>query len=446
MNIIWARTLGFLFALTVLAGLFGLLAGSLRAGLSLAVLLLLCYVLFNAYQTFRLWRLLDAPVYGEVPKGPGIWGEIYYRLHKLAKNWHGQVRQVEHQHSRFIQAMQASPNGVVMLDDANLIEWCNRIAEQHFGIDHRRDLRQQITHLVRQPEFVRYLAGQNYDEELHMRGMGAKRQYILAVRIVPYGDQRKLILTQDITEFERIDSMRRDFVANVSHELKTPLTVLSGFLETLRELHLSEEERTRYLDIMQQQAGRMQYLVTDLLVLAKLEGDTRPPQDTLLDMRALLGHVRDDLRILSAGAHEIEFVADDTLTLVGAVSEITSALGNLVSNAVRYTPAGGKISVRWERIEDGALFSVSDTGVGVPAEHIPRLTERFYRVDGSRSRDTGGTGLGLAIVKHVLQRHHAELLVTSEVGCGSEFSVKFPAQRVRVLPAEDVRPSLPESA
>ncbi len=446
MNIIWARTLGFLFALTVLAGLFGLLAGSLRAGLSLAVLLLLCYVLFNAYQTFRLWRLLDAPVYGEVPKGPGIWGEIYYRLHKLAKNWHGQVRQVEHQHSRFIQAMQASPNGVVMLDDANLIEWCNHIAEQHFGIDHRRDLRQQITHLVRQPEFVRYLAGQNYDEELHMRGMGAKRQYILAVRIVPYGDQRKLILTQDITEFERIDSMRRDFVANVSHELKTPLTVLSGFLETLRELHLSEEERTRYLDIMQQQAGRMQYLVTDLLVLAKLEGDTRPPQDTLLDMRALLGHVRDDLRILSAGAHEIEFVADDTLTLVGAVSEITSALGNLVSNAVRYTPAGGKISVRWERIEDGALFSVSDTGVGVPAEHIPRLTERFYRVDGSRSRDTGGTGLGLAIVKHVLQRHHAELLVTSEVGCGSEFSVKFPAQRVRVLPAEDVRPSLPESA
>lgn len=446
MNIIWARTLGFLFVLTALAALLGLLTDSARMGLSLAVLLLLVYVLFNAYQTFRLWRLLDAPVYGEVPKGPGIWGEIYYRLHKLAKNWHGQVRQVEHQHSRFIQAMQASPNGVVMLDDANLIEWCNRIAEQHFGLDGRRDLRQQITHLVRQPEFVRYLANQDYDEELHMRGMGAKRQYALAVRIVPYGDQRKLILTQDITEFERIDAMRRDFVANVSHELKTPLTVLTGFLETMRELSLSEEERTRYLDIMQQQAGRMQYLVTDLLVLAKLEGDTRPPQDTLVDMRALLGHVRDDLRILSAGAHDIEFTVDDTLTVVGAVPEITSALGNLVSNAVRYTPAGGKISIKWERVEDGALFSVKDTGVGVPAEQIPRLTERFYRVDGSRSRDTGGTGLGLAIVKHVLQRHDAQLLVTSEVGHGSEFSVKFPPQRVRTVPQQVVPSALSESA
>jgi len=436
MNLIWARTLAFLFALAGAAALFALVTDSARAGLSLAVLLLLFYVLFNAYQTYRLWRLLDAPVYGEVPKGPGIWGEIYYRLHKLAKNWHGQVRQVEHQHSRFIQAMQASPNGVVMLDDANLIEWCNRIAEQHFGIDGRRDLRQQITHLVRQPEFVRYLAAQDYQEELRMRGMGAKRQYALAVRIVPYGDQRKLVLTQDITEFERIDSMRRDFVANVSHELKTPLTVLSGFLETMRELTLSEAESARYLDIMQQQAGRMQYLVTDLLVLAKLEGDTRPPQDSLINMRGVLAHVRADLGILSAGAHEIEFSADDTLSLVGAESEITSALGNLVSNAVRYTPAGGKIAVKWARTEEGALFSVRDSGVGVPAEHIPRLTERFYRVDGSRSRDTGGTGLGLAIVKHVLQRHDAQLLVTSEVGRGSEFSVLFPHSRVRELPAE----------
>jgi len=380
-----------------------------------------------------LWRLLDAPVYGEVPSAPGVWGEIYYRLHKLAKRWHAQVRQVEHQHSRFIQAMQASPYGVVMLDDTHQIEWCNAISEQHFGIDNRRDLRQQITHLVRAPDFVRYLHANHYEEELRMRGMGEKRQNVLAIQVVPYGDHRKLLLTQDITELERIDSMRRDFVANVSHELKTPLTVLSGFLETMRELELSEEERARYLEIMQQQAGRMQYLVSDLLVLATLEGDTRPPHDKPIDMQAVLRHVSDDLHALSAGAHQLALDLDVDVTVLGSESEITSALGNLVSNAVRYTPAGGTISVRWHGQADGALFSVTDTGVGIPAEHIPRLTERFYRVDGSRSRDTGGTGLGLAIVKHVLQRHEAHLVVTSEEGRGSEFAVKFPLHRTRRL-------------
>jgi two-component system phosphate regulon sensor histidine kinase PhoR len=433
MNIIWARSIVSLFLLAMLSALIALLTGSVRLGLLLAVLLLATNTLFNTFHAQRLWRLLDAPVYGEVPSALGVWGEIYYRLHKLAKRWHAQVRQVEHQHSRFIQAMQASPYGVVMLDDSNQIEWCNAISEQHFGIDNRRDLRQQITHLVRAPDFVRYLHASHYDEALRMRGMGEKRQNVLSIQVVPYGDHRKLLLTQDITELERIDSMRRDFVANVSHELKTPLTVLSGFLETMRELSLSEEDRIRYLDIMQQQARRMQCLVSDLLVLARLEGDARPPHDTPIDMRAVLRHVADDLRSLSAGAHQITFDGDDSVTVLGSETEITSALGNLVSNAVRYTPAGGVISVRWQSLADGALFSVTDTGVGIPAEHIPRLTERFYRVDGSRSRDTGGTGLGLAIVKHVLQRHEAQLVVTSEEGRGSEFSVKFPLHRTRRL-------------
>jgi len=437
MNIIWARSIASLLLLAALAAAIALLSSSVRLGLAFAVLLLVANTLFNTFHTQRLWRLLDAPVYGEVPSAPGVWGDIYYRLHKLAKRWHAQVRQVEHQHSRFIQAMQASPYGVVMLDDSNQIEWCNAIAELHFGIDNKRDLRQQITHLVRQPDFVRYLHLNQYDEELRMRGMGGKRQNVLSVQVVPYGDHRKLLLTQDITELERTDSMRRDFVANVSHELKTPLTVLSGFLETMRELSLSEDERIRYLGIMQQQAGRMQYLVSDLLVLARLEGDTRPPHDTPVDMRAVLRHVDDDLQALSGGAHQITFERDDSVTVLGSETEITSALGNLVSNAVRYTPAGGAIAVRWQRLEEGALFSVTDSGVGIPEEEIPRLTERFYRVDGSRSRDTGGTGLGLAIVKHVLQRHEAQLMVTSEQGRGSVFSVKFPLHRTRVLVSHD---------
>ncbi|KAG0162341.1 hypothetical protein DFQ30_002279, partial [Apophysomyces sp. BC1015] len=379
----------------------------------------------------RLWRLLDAPpVYGEVPSAPGLWGEIYYRLHRLAKRWHAQVRQVEQQHSRFIQGIQASPNGVMMLDDRNRIEWCNAIGEQHFGLDVKRDLRQHVTHLVRQPDFVRYLNSQKYDEALTMRGMGVRRQRILSVQVFPYGDNRKLILTQDITELERTDAMRRDFVANVSHELNTPLTVLSGFLETMRDLPISALDRGRYLDIMAQQAARMQGIVNGLLVLANLEGDAKPPADQRIDMQAVLRHLRDEASGLSGGRHQITFEFDEGLNVAGAESEILSALGNLVSNAIRYTPDGGLIRVTWCAEHDGTVFSVADTGLGISAEHIPRLTERFYRVDRSRSRGTGGTGLGLAIVKHVLQRHDAYLRIASDEGRGSTFSVRFPPSRV----------------
>jgi two-component system phosphate regulon sensor histidine kinase PhoR len=223
--------------------------------------------------------------------------------------------------------------------------------------------------------------------------------------------------------------MRRDFVANVSHELKTPLTVLSGFLETLRELPLGESERVRYLELMEQQAARMRHIVDDLLVLAKLEGDVRPPSDHAVDMDSVIRHLKEDAMSLSAGRHTIAFEVDDMLTVTGAETEILSALGNLVTNAVRYTPDGGSINVEWRETDRCAVFSVADTGFGIPAADIPRLTERFYRVDRSRSRDTGGTGLGLAIVKHVLQRHDAILDVKSEEGRGSIFMVRFPPQR-----------------
>ncbi|WDD93679.1 phosphate regulon sensor histidine kinase PhoR [Burkholderia sp. FERM BP-3421] len=431
MNIIWARFLVSLVLLALLSTLIGVFIG-IRSALVFALLMLVAQSFFGTFHTQRLWRLLDAPVYGEVPSAPGIWGEIYYRLHKLAKQWHAQVRQVEQQHSRFIQAIQASPNGVAMLDDRDQIEWCNAIAEVHFGLDAKRDLRQHITHLVRHPDFVRYLNAQHYDEMLVMRGMGGARQNVLSVQVFPYGENRKLLLTQDITELERTDAMRRDFVANVSHELKTPLTVLSGFLETLRELPLSEDERARYLEMMEQQASRMRSIVTDLLVLAKLEGESKPPADRVVDMRGVLGHLREDANTLSSGHHQISFDIDEALSVTGAQTEIFSALGNLVTNAVRYTPEGGRIRVEWRRDGAQAVFSVTDSGLGIPAADLPRLTERFYRVDRSRSRDTGGTGLGLAIAKHVLQRHDAQLLIQSEEGRGSTFTARFPAHRTIV--------------
>ena len=269
---------------------------------------------------------------------------------------------------------------------------------------------------------------------LVMRGMGANRQHVLSVQVFPYGENRKLILTQDITELERTDSMRRDFVANVSHELKTPLTVLSGFLETMRELPLDEADRARYLEMMEQQASRMQNIVRDLLVLANLEGDMpsagRSTCSTCARSCAISRMMPRAFRAAGTGSR---FDTDEALTVAGAETEIVSALGNLVMNAIRYTPDGGTIDVTWQRVQDRAVFSVRDSGLGIPAEHIPRLTERFYRVDRSRSRDTGGTGLGLAIVKHVLQRHHAELEVKSEEGRGSTFwcSSRWRGRRLR---------------
>jgi two-component system, OmpR family, phosphate regulon sensor histidine kinase PhoR len=432
MNIIWARSLVSLVLLAVLCVVVGVFV-STKLALGIAVFALLAQVIFSTFHKQRLWRLLDAPVYGEVPSAPGIWGEIYYRLHKLAKRWHAQVRQVEQQHSRFIQAIQASPNGVAMLDDHDQIEWCNAISEQHFGLDAKRDLRQHITHLVRQPDFVRYLNSHQYEEMLIMRGMGDKRQNVISVQVFPYGENRKLVLSQDITELERTDAMRRDFVANVSHELKTPLTVLAGFLETMREIPLDESERARYLDMMMQQAQRMQHIVTDLLVLATLEGDNKPPSSQLVDMRAVLRHLQEDAESLSGGRHRIAFDSDEELTVTGVETEILSAFGNLVTNAIRYTPDGGSINVSWYAQSGQATFAVADSGLGIPAADIPRLTERFYRVDRSRSRDTGGTGLGLAIVKHVLQRHDAQLDVKSEEGRGSVFTVRFPAARTARL-------------
>ncbi|WP_153100840.1 phosphate regulon sensor histidine kinase PhoR [Paraburkholderia hayleyella] len=428
MNSIWARFLVFLVLLLVLCAAVAAIAG-LQAALLLAVLLLLAHGLVGAFHQQRLWRLLDTPAYGEIPSASGAWGEIYYRLYRLAKRWHGQIRDVEQQHARFIQAIQASPNGVVMLDERDRIEWCNAISQAHFGLDAPRDLHQYMTHLVRQPDFVRYLNAHQYAGALLMPGMGEARHNVLSVQVIPYGERRKLVLSHDITELERTDAMRRDFVANVSHELKTPLTVLTGFLETMRELPLSVAEQQRYLALMAQQAARMQHIVSGLLVLAQLEGDSRLPGEQALEMHAVLRHLREDAENLSGGRHRITFDCDERLSVTGAESEILSALGNLVTNAIRYTPEGGAIDVSWYEVKGCATFAVSDSGLGIPMADMSRLTERFYRVDRSRSRDTGGTGLGLAIVKHVLQRHDARLEIKSEEGRGSTFTVQFPVAR-----------------
>jgi two-component system phosphate regulon sensor histidine kinase PhoR len=433
------------FVALAVGGLIGYMVGEPVHAPILSVLLGggLAVGVLAAIDTLRGARLIDwlrgAQEEG-APRDAGFWGEIGYRVERSLRERERARVQEKQRLERFLQAIEASPNGVLMLDAHEQIEWCNSVAATHFGLDPQRDRLQRITNLVRSPAFVAYLQSGHYDEPVQFpdpRGLG-----LLSVLVRDYGEGMKLVLSQDITERERADAMRRDFVANVSHEIRTPLTVLSGFIETMSTLPLTEVERKRVQVLMGQQATRMQTLVADLLTLAQLEGSPRPAADRWVPVSRLLQQVETDARTLSKGRHAVTLNGETAAQIAGAEAELLSALGNLVSNAVRYTPDGGRIDIGWRLLADGsAEFSVKDTGPGIEREHIPRLTERFYRVDGSRSRETGGTGLGLSIVKHVVQRHGGELDIHSEPGKGSTFRLVFPAARLRYTeaPAEPRR-------
>lgn len=399
------------------------------------------WLILDLIRGLRLLRWLRLGASVDAPMRTGLWGELSDRIRRLLRNREQLTRDSQDRLQDFLAAFQASPNGVVMLDSQGKIEWFNHIASAHFGLDPERDSLQHFGNLVRDPGFASYFASHNYATELVMPGRqsSASRPVRLSIQLHPYGDRRLLLLSRDVTLLEQAEAMRRDFVANVSHEIRTPLTVLSGFVETLQTLPLSDDEQTSYLALMSQQAARMQTLVSDLLTLSRLEGSPPPGYSEGLYIPTVMRQLELDGRALSSvltsthlSSHQIVVEAGDAGELMGSPSELLSAMSNLVGNAIRYTQVGGRIKVALERLPDGrGVFSVSDTGLGISSEHLPRLTERFYRVDRSRSRDTGGTGLGLAIVKHVAQRHGAELKIDSVLGKGSTFKIIFPVNRLR---------------
>ena len=387
-------------------------------------------VVLDALRAARLMRWLRGDMSSDAPRNTGFWGEVGYRVERSLRAREQALMQERLRLEEFLAAIEASPNGVLLLDDMDQIVWCSAVAADHLGLDARRDLLQPITNLVRMPAFVGYLQDGVWRDPVTFVAPGGKGSLQLVVR--GYGDSQKLVISQDVTERMRSDAMRRDFVANVSHEIRTPLTVLAGFVETMASLPLTEAERVRVLKLMAQQTDRMQLLVSDLLSLAQLEGSPRPPADRWVAVAPLLQQVLHDGLTLSAGRHEIRLADPPEIELAGREAELVSAVTNLVINAVRYTPAGGNIEITCAVKSDGsAEIEVRDSGLGIAREHLPRLTERFYRVDGSRSRDTGGTGLGLAIVKHVVQRHGGALEIDSEPGHGSRFRLLLPAGRVR---------------
>lgn len=430
------RTGGTILAVAAIAATAGMLFGETIgwAAFSAAMLSLLVYHLKHV-AALAAW--LARPEPGKVPAGFGTWDNIFASLYRFERSAARQERQLAQALARSRQAGQALPDGVVILNAENRIEWCNETAEGHFRLDPQGDVGQPITNLVRQPDFVAYVETGDFAKPVRLRSHGGK---VLSVLLIPYGEAQKLLLSRDVTQLEMIETTRRDFVANVSHELRTPLTVLTGFLETVRELKLDPQRMRDYLNLMNEQTRRMEHIVDDLLTLSTLESAPEPSREGPIGMARLLQKLKVDAEALSGGRQRITLQATEGYDLAGAEREIASAFGNLVSNAIRYTPAGGEVRLIWRASPEGAQFTVEDTGIGVDAHHIPRLTERFYRVDRGRSRETGGTGLGLAIVKHALIRHQGTLEVQSEPGKGSRFSACFPAHRVVPLLAQ------PESA
>jgi len=413
-----------------------LLLGALVAGL--------IWMLIDAWRGYRVRSWLRHGDLAMAPQMSGWWGVVLDRARKLLRDRERSISAGEQRLKDFLSAIQASPNGVLMLDANAQIEWCNQTAATHLGIHPERDVMQRVGNLLRDPIFTAYMAVENPVDPVVIAGHRhrVERPVRISVQRHRYGEGKQLLLTRDVTLLEQAEAMRRDFVANVSHEIRTPLTVMSGFVETLQTLPLNADEQKRYLGLMAIQAVRMQGLVEDLLTLSRLEGSPIPNFSNTMPLMGLMQTCESEARGLSAAISQgaapqiIQFDVNPSLVgawLMGEARELQSALSNLVSNAVRYTPVGGQIHVNVDSGTDGALLiSVLDTGPGIAAEHLPRLTERFYRVDRSRSRESGGTGLGLAIVKHVMQRHGGSLSITSEVGQGSCFKLVFPSTRWRL--------------
>jgi two-component system, OmpR family, phosphate regulon sensor histidine kinase PhoR len=387
-------------------------------------------VALDSLAAARLVHWLRGSQEGAAPRTVGLWGELAYRIERSLRLREQATAREAGRLAQFLRAIEASPNGVLLLDARRQIEWCNAVAADQLGLDPRRDIGQPVTNLVRAPAFVGLMHEAQPRDTVSMPDVTGRG--MLAALARRYGNDQMLVITQDVTERLRQEAMRRDFVANVSHEIRTPLTVLAGFVETMASLPLDDAERARVLQLMTQQTDRMRLLVTDLLLLAQLEGGPRPGADFWIPVAELFERVATEGLTLSAGRHRIAFGDPAGALVAGVDAELQSALGNLVNNAIRYTPEGGRIDIGWRlRSDGGGEFEVRDSGIGIAREHLPRLAERFYRADGSRSRDTGGTGLGLAIAKHVMQRHGGSLEIESELGAGSRFRLVLPANRVR---------------
>ncbi len=433
----WTKEIWRLSALVLVGLALGGLVDNAALGVLLAVSIYLGWHLHNIYRLQKWLQLSSQP---QPPQGTAIWMEIFDRIYYLQKQNRRRKKKLTRYLSRFKESTSAMPDATVVLNQHGQIEWINKAAQKLLGLKPSQDIGKHISSLMRRPEFVEYLAKGNFKQALETHPPLNDQQHI-SVRIIPYGNNQSLFIARDVTPIRRLEQMRRDFVSNISHELRTPLTVLRGYLETMQD---ETDENTkmwqRSIEVMNQQALRMQNIVDDLLMLSRMESTKTQASPKEVSIPELLRSIHSAALALGQEKEQtIVLDVDEALWLKGQRSELYSAFSNLVFNAIHYTPAKGKITIKWSQNKKGAHLKVQDSGIGIAPQHIARITERFYRVDTGRSRDTGGTGLGLAIVKHVLQRHDAQLTVFSQVNHGSTFSCSFPSERI-FRPADVIKP------
>ncbi|ABI56458.1 phosphate regulon sensor histidine kinase PhoR [Alkalilimnicola ehrlichii MLHE-1] len=434
----WPRVLSRLSALFLLAALVGWWAEALSEALLLAALTMLAWEGYNLYR-FEAWLRKGRQL--APPAAHGLWRHLFDALYQRQQRQRQRRRNLQRLMARYRDSARAMPDALVVLSGDYRIDWWNPAAARLLGLRWPGDSHQRIANIYRHPDFVAFLSSRSPVTREVSLPSPLDSQVWLEIRLVPYGTDRYLLLARDVTHLHRLETMRRDFVGNVSHELRTPLTVIYGVAETLNEEMADDPEVGDMLRLLQEQSERMRRLVDDLLLLSRLETGATPSHPEWVDMPRLLEELVEDGKALSGSRHHrFELTCEPGLLLEGCESELRSAFSNLIFNAVKYTPGDGYIGVRWYADKAGAHLSVTDNGIGIPAAHIPRLTERFYRVDSARSKASGGTGLGLAIVKHVLNRHRAQLTVRSQPGQGSTFICTFPTALLRRAGTRTARP------
>jgi two-component system phosphate regulon sensor histidine kinase PhoR len=420
----WKRLVLELVLCCIPAVILGLIFGHLPWFLLLAVTGLLVWHFWNLLR-LSWWLWVDRSM--TPPPGRGSWDPLLYGLHQMQLRNKKRRKELGNLIKRFRSGAESLPDAVVLTTEEGTIFWCNGLAQQLLGLRWPDDNGQNILNLLRYPEFTRYLSQKDFSRPLTLVLNNGRH---LEFRVMPYSDEQWLLVARDVTQMHQLEGARRNFFANVSHELRTPLTVLQGYLEMMQDQALEGPLRDKALGTMREQTSRMEGLVKQLLTLSKIEAAPAMVLNEKIDVPLMLRVVEREAQTLSHQRQTLEFDIDSTLKVFGNEEQLRSAISNLVYNAVNHTPEGTYITVSWKRIAGGACFSVEDTGPGISAEHIPRLTERFYRVDKARSRQTGGSGLGLAIVKHALSHHDARLHIESQLGKGTTFSFVLPERLI----------------
>ena len=398
---------------------------SVKYGLILCLITLSCFLLLHIYWIYKLTKWLNNPSLSNLPHGTGVWQNIFTKHYQILKVNKKSKKGLISALDQFTKAAEALMDGVVALNENNEIIWSNRKSQIMLNLNPRKDTGQPINYIFRNTDLMKYLDHESFEESIKIN-LDSQTDKIIEIKIIPFGERQKVMIAKDISQSIKIESERKEFVSNVSHELKTPLTVISGFIETLENMFAPKDaEHKKILEIMSGQANRMSKLIDDLLILSNVESSLFQNRSEKIFIKTIMAKLKKNIFVLNIKNHKIKYRINDKLNIYGSKKELESAFLNLITNAIRYTGESGTISISWGLINGLPIFEVRDTGSGIKQKHINRITERFYRVDADRSRNSGGTGLGLSIVKNIINQHDGELKITSEIGKGSSFRLVF---------------------